>query len=143
HRHRSHARQGGADHREAPGRARGEHAGDCRGHQGAGRGQDLSLMRTAVQISGDGGPWAALVDYVVEAERLGVDVCWVAEAWGCDAPSPLGYLAARTERILLGSGVMQLGTRTPAMTAMTALTLARLSDNRFLLGLGTSGPQVM
>ena len=100
-------------------------------------------MRTAVMLAAEAGPWPELVDYVTEAERLGVDVCWVAEAWGCDAPSPLGYLAARTERILLGSGVMQLGTRSPAMTAMTALTLARLSENRFLLGLGTSGPQVM
>ena len=100
-------------------------------------------MRTAVQLAAEGGPWPALVDYVVEAERLGVDVCWVAEAWGCDAPTPLAFLAARTDRILLGSGIMQLGARTPAMTAMTALTLARLSGNRFLLGLGASGPQVM
>jgi F420-dependent oxidoreductase-like protein len=100
-------------------------------------------MRTAVMLSAEAGPWPELVDYVTEAERLGVDVCWVAEAWGCDAASPLGYLAARTERILLGSGILQLGTRTPVMTAMTALTLSRLSDNRFLLGLGTSGPQVM
>jgi F420-dependent oxidoreductase-like protein len=100
-------------------------------------------MRTAVMLAAEAGPWPELVDYVTEAERLGVDVCWVAEAWGCDAPSPLGYLAARTERILLGSGVMQLGTRSPVMTAMTALTLARLSEGRFLLGLGTSGPQVM
>jgi F420-dependent oxidoreductase-like protein len=100
-------------------------------------------MRTAVMLAAEAGPWPELVDYVVEAERLGVDVCWVAEAWGCDAASPLGYLAGRTERILLGSGVMQLGTRSPVMTAMTALTLARLSEGRFLLGLGTSGPQVM
>jgi F420-dependent oxidoreductase-like protein len=100
-------------------------------------------MRVAVQLAAEGGPWPSLVDYVVEAERLGAEVCWVAEAWGCDAPSPIGFLAARTERILLGSGIMQLGARTPAMTAMTALTLARISDGRFLLGLGASGPQVM
>jgi F420-dependent oxidoreductase-like protein len=100
-------------------------------------------MRTAVMLSAEAGPWGQLVDYVVEAERLGADMCWVAEAWGCDAPSPLGYLAAKTERILLGSGVLQLGTRSPVMTAMTALTLARISEGRFLLGLGTSGPQVM
>jgi F420-dependent oxidoreductase-like protein len=100
-------------------------------------------MRAAVMLSAEAGPWAELVDYVVEAEDLGVAVCWVAEAWGCDAVSPLAYLAGRTQRILLGSGVMQLDTRTPAMTAMTALTLARLSGDRFLLGLGSSGPQVM
>ena len=94
-------------------------------------------------LSAETGPWPELVDFVVEAEQLGVDVCWVAEAWGCDAVAPLGYLAARTERILLGSGILQVGTRSAALTAMTALTLARLSDNRFLLGLGASGPQVM
>ncbi|MGH8991291.1 MAG: LLM class F420-dependent oxidoreductase [Acidimicrobiia bacterium] len=100
-------------------------------------------MRTAVMLSAEAGPWPGLVDYVVEAERFGVDVCWVAEAWGCDAVGPLGYLAARTERILLGSGILQVGARSAALTAMTALTLARLSGNRFLLGLGVSGPQVM
>ncbi len=100
-------------------------------------------MRTAVMLSAEAGPWPELVDYVVEAEHLGVDVCWVAEAWGCDAVGPLGYLAARTERILLGSGILQVGARSAALTAMTALTLARLSGNRFLLGLGVSGPQVM
>jgi F420-dependent oxidoreductase-like protein len=100
-------------------------------------------MRVAVQLSAEAAPWPELVDYVVEAERLGVDLCWVAEAWGCDAASPLGFLAARTERILLGSGVLQLGSRSPVLVAMTALTLARMSGNRFLLGLGASGPQVM
>jgi len=80
---------------------------------------------------------------VLEAERLGLDVCWVAEAWGSDAPSALGYLAGRTENILLGSGIIQLGTRTPVAIAQAALTLAELSDGRFLLGLGPSGPQVI
>ena len=83
------------------------------------------------------------VEFAVEAERLGLDVCWVAEAWGADAPSPLGYLAARTERMLLGSGVIQIGTRSPVTIAQTAMTLAHLSGGRFLLGLGVSGPQVM
>ena len=67
----------------------------------------------------------------------------MAEAWGSDAPSALGYLAARTERILLGSGIIQLGTRTPVAIAQAALTLAQLSDGRFVLGLGASGPQVI
>ncbi len=70
-------------------------------------------------------------------------MCWVAEAWGADAVSPLGFLAARTSRMLLGSGVLQVGVRTPASVAMTALTLAHLSEGRFLLGLGSSGPQVI
>ena len=68
-------------------------------------------MRTAVQLTADAAPWPDLVAYVVEAERMGVDMVWVAEAWGSDAASPLGYLAARTSRIQLGSGVFQLGVR--------------------------------
>ncbi len=83
------------------------------------------------------------ITYVVEAERLGVDSAWSAEAWGYDAITPLAYLAAKTSRIRLGTGIMQIGSRTPAMIAMTALTMATLSQDRFLLGLGVSGPQVM
>ncbi|MCX4097987.1 LLM class flavin-dependent oxidoreductase [Nocardia sp. alder85J] len=99
-------------------------------------------MRTAttVEASGD---WRETAEFVLEAEKLSLDICWVAEAWGADAPSPLGWLAARTERILLGSGVIQLGTRSPVTIAQTAMTLSRLSGGRFLLGLGASGPQVM
>ena len=99
-------------------------------------------MRTAIQLTADG-DWAESVAYVQEAERLGVDIVWAAEAWGTDAVTPLAYLAAKTERILLGSGVFQLGVRSAAMQAMTALTLQHVSDGRFLLGLGASGPQVM
>ena len=83
------------------------------------------------------------VDYVVEAEKLGVDAVWSAEAWGQDAVAPLAYLAAKTDRIKLGTGIMQFSARTPSMTAMTALTMAALSNDRFLLGLGVSGPQVV
>ena len=86
---------------------------------------------------------ADLFPLVQEAERLGFDSVWVAEAWGTDAVSVLGWLAARTERIKLGSAIMQIPGRTPANTAMTAATLDLLSDGRFLLGLGTSGPQVV
>ncbi|MFV2089863.1 MAG: LLM class flavin-dependent oxidoreductase [Pseudomonadales bacterium] len=85
----------------------------------------------------------AQVEYVVEAEKLGVDTVWTAEAWGLDAISPLAFIAARTERIRLGTGIMQISARTPSMTAMTALTMAALSDDRFILGLGASGPQVV
>jgi F420-dependent oxidoreductase-like protein len=84
-----------------------------------------------------------LFPLVDEAERLGFDSVWVAEAWGTDAVSVLGWLAARTERIKLGSAIMQIPGRSPANTAMTAATLDLLSGGRFLLGLGTSGPQVV
>jgi F420-dependent oxidoreductase-like protein len=83
-----------------------------------------------------------IVPLADEADRLGYAVAWVAEAYGSDAPTVLAYLAARTERIDLGSAVMQIPGRTPAMTAMTAATLDRLSGGRFRLGLGVSGPQV-
>jgi F420-dependent oxidoreductase-like protein len=98
-------------------------------------------VRTATTIEASAGKEA--VEFAVEAEKLGLDVCWVAEAWGADAPSPLGYLAARTETMTLGSGVIQVGTRSPVLIAQTAMTLAHLSGGRFLLGLGVSGPQVM
>jgi len=101
-------------------------------------------MRTATTIEASAGEhWSEQADFVVEAEKLGLDICWVAEAWGSDAPSALGYYAARTDRMLLGSGVIQVGTRTPVAVAQTAITLSNLSGGRFLLGLGASGPQVM
>lgn len=87
--------------------------------------------------------WEALVTYTLEAERLGATFVWSAEAWNQDAFTPLAYLAARTSRIRLGTGIVQAGTRTPAVLAMTALTLAQISGDRFVLGLGTSGPQVI
>ena len=86
-------------------------------------------------------PWMA--DYVVEAERLGVTAAWLPEFWAHDALTPLGYLAHATSSIRLGTAIVQLGTRTPAMLAMSAMTLQQLSGGRFVLGLGTSGPQVM
>lgn len=87
--------------------------------------------------------WNALADYAAGAERLGVDSIWSIETWTYDAATPLAYLAARTERIKLGTGIMQIDARTPAMVAMTANTLASMSGGRFILGLGVSGPQVM
>jgi F420-dependent oxidoreductase-like protein len=101
-------------------------------------------MRTATTVEASGfDSWARQAEFVTEAEKLGLDICWVAEAWGSDAPSALGFYAARTERMLLGSAVMQVGTRTPVALAQTAITLSNLSGGRFLLGLGASGPQVM
>src|SRR6266567_6980758 len=87
--------------------------------------------------------WASALTYAVEAERLGVDSAWTAETWGYDGATPLAYLAAQTTRIRLGAGILQVGTRSPALTAMTALALSSLSGDRFLLGLGVSGPQVV
>jgi len=104
-------------------------------------------MRTAIGIGGASSgrkrDWQDNVDFVREAEKLGVDFVWSAEAWGQDAVVPLAYLAACTSRIKLGTGIMQISARTPSMTAMTALTLAAVSEDRFVLGLGASGPQVV
>jgi alkanesulfonate monooxygenase SsuD/methylene tetrahydromethanopterin reductase-like flavin-dependent oxidoreductase (luciferase family) len=87
--------------------------------------------------------WNELTDYVVEAENLGVDSVWSAEAWGLDGATTLAYLAAKTSKIKLGSGILQTVGRTPANLAMTAMSLASMSGGRFILGLGASGPQVV
>jgi F420-dependent oxidoreductase-like protein len=100
-------------------------------------------MRVAITLGASIDDWQQAGDYVVEAERLGVDRLWSAEAWGHDAATPLAFMAARTSRIRLGSGVMQAGTRTPALLAMTAMSLNAMSGGRFILGLGVSGPQVI
>ena len=83
------------------------------------------------------------VELVRQADQLGVDSVWVPEFWAGDALTPLAYLAASTTTIRLATGIVQLGARTPAMLAMSALSLQALSDGRFVLGIGTSGPQVM
>ncbi len=83
------------------------------------------------------------VAFVADAERLGVHSVWAAEAWGYDCFTPLAFLAARTATIRLGTGIAQLGARSPALLAMTAMSMDALSGGRFLLGLGASGPQVM
>ncbi|HLU54218.1 MAG TPA: LLM class F420-dependent oxidoreductase [Pseudonocardia sp.] len=80
---------------------------------------------------------------VVEMERAGLDVVWVAEAYSFDAVSLMGYLAARTERVQIGAGILPIYSRTPALTAMTAAGLDALSGGRAILGLGASGPQVI
>jgi F420-dependent oxidoreductase-like protein len=86
---------------------------------------------------------ADLVPLVQHAESLGYDSAWAAEAWGTDAVTVLAWLAASTSRIKVGSAIMQIPGRTPANTAMTAATLDLMSGGRFILGLGTSGPQVV
>lgn len=103
-------------------------------------------MKTSISIgsaAATGEDWEGTVSYVLEAERLGVDHVWSAEAWGQDAATPLAALAPLTSRIMLGTGIMQVTARAPAMTAMTALSLDRLTGGRFILGLGVSGPQVV
>ena len=84
-----------------------------------------------------------IVDWVRHAERLGVATAYAAEAWWSDSVTPLAYLAGKTERITLATGIMQTTARVPAMAAMTALTLHDLTGGRFVLGLGASGPQVV
>jgi F420-dependent oxidoreductase-like protein len=87
--------------------------------------------------------WEGAASWAVECERLGVESIWNAETWGFDAATPLAFIAARTSTIKLGTGIMQVGARTPANVAMIALSLASMSGDRFMLGLGTSGPQVI
>lgn len=104
-------------------------------------------MKIAIGLGGTArrglSQWDEIVELVCEAEGLGVDFVWSAEAWGQDAVTPLAYLAAKTRWIRLGTGILQISARAPAMTAMTALTLSGLSGGRFTLGLGVSGPQVV
>ena len=83
------------------------------------------------------------IDLVLEAERLGYDSVWTAEAYGSDAISLLCWLGARTKTIKLGTGILQISARTPACVAMTAATIDHLSGGRLILGVGVSGPQVV
>ena len=100
------------------------------------------MMRTGIFLSYSG-DFRAAAEEVVELEKVGVDIALVAEAYSYDAVSQLGYLAAKTSTIELGSGVVPIYTRTPSLLAMTAAGLDYVSDGRFRLGIGTSGPQVM
>jgi len=82
-------------------------------------------------------------DHVAELERAGLDIVWVAEAYGLDGPSQMGYIAAKTARVEIGSAILPIYSRTPALLAQTAAGIDALSDGRFILGLGASGPQVI
>ena len=99
-------------------------------------------MKLSMGLSYAGG-FKQAVDQVVEREKAGIDMVWVAEAYGNDAPTLMGYLAARTERVEIASGILPIYTRTPTLLAMTAAGLDELSDGRAVLGLGASGPQVI
>jgi alkanesulfonate monooxygenase SsuD/methylene tetrahydromethanopterin reductase-like flavin-dependent oxidoreductase (luciferase family) len=89
------------------------------------------------------GPPAGVEDALHIAEDLGYDSFWTAEAYGSDALTPLAWWGARTSRIKLGTSIAQISARTPAAMAMTAMTLDHLTNGRFILGLGASGPQVV
>ena len=100
-------------------------------------------MRLGLNIGYSGASLGDTLPLIKHAEAVGIDSVWVAEAYGSDAVSVLGYLAASTTRIKLGSAIFQMPARTPACTAMTAMTLDALSGGRLLLGVGLSGPQVV
>ena len=100
-------------------------------------------MRLGLNIGYSGARIDLPLDLILEADRLGYYAVWTAEAYGSDCISPLAWIGALTKNIKLGSAIMQMPARSPAMTAMTAITLDQLSGGRFLLGLGLSGPQVV
>ncbi|MEA2624600.1 MAG: hypothetical protein QOD06_645 [Candidatus Binatota bacterium] len=100
-------------------------------------------MRLGLSLGYSGSKISIDVGLAQEAERLGFDSVWTAEAYGSDAVTPAVWIAAQTKKIKVATGIMQMPARTPAMTAMTATTLDQLSGGRFLLGIGASGPQVV
>jgi len=100
-------------------------------------------MRLGLNIGYSGKRAVAPLELVRQAEAVGFDSVWVAEAYGSDAVSIASWLLAHTSRIRVGTAIMQMPARTPAATAMTAMTLSQLSGNRFIVGLGASGPQVV
>ena len=99
-------------------------------------------MKLSSPLTYDGNPRAA-ADAVVALERAGLDTVWVAEAYGFDSPTLMGYLAARTETVQIGSAILNVFSRTPALLAQTAAGLDNVSGGRAVLGLGASGPQVV
>src|SRR5213080_1909610 len=99
-------------------------------------------MKLSMQISYAGG-YEESARKVVDLESAGLDIAWVAEAYTFDAPSYMGYLAAKTSTVQIGSGILPIYTRTPSVLAMTAAGVDALSDGRCILGLGASGPQVI
>ncbi|MGH8912389.1 MAG: LLM class F420-dependent oxidoreductase [Acidimicrobiia bacterium] len=100
-------------------------------------------MKLGINIGYSGGSMQIPIDRILDAERLGYDSVWTAEAYGSDAIVPLAYIASQTSRIKLGTGIAQVAARRPAMLAMTMTTLDQLSGGRVLCGLGLSGPQVV
>ncbi|HEV7888509.1 MAG TPA: LLM class flavin-dependent oxidoreductase, partial [Acidimicrobiales bacterium] len=99
-------------------------------------------MRISMQLSYAGG-FKESADLAVALEKAGLDIAWVAEAYGADAVSLMGYLAAKTETVQIASGILPIYSRTPTLLAQTAAGIDLLSDGRCILGLGASGPQVI
>ena len=100
-------------------------------------------MKLGLVLGYSGAKLALPMDLILEAERLGFDSCWTAEAYGSDAVTPAAWILARTTKLRVGTAIMQLPARTPTMAAMTAMSLDHLSNGRFIVGLGPSGPQVV
>src|SRR5215471_13662013 len=100
-------------------------------------------MRFGLNAGYSGARMQLNMELIKEADKLGFHSVWAAEAYGSDAVTPVAFIAGQTQRIHVGTAIMQMPARTPAMTAMTATTLDQLSGGRFLLGLGVSGPQVV
>src|SRR5687767_12236954 len=100
-------------------------------------------MKLGLNLGYSGSSIGDVLPLVELADRIGIDSVWTAEAYGSDAVTVLSFLAARTSQIKLGSAILQMPARTPANTAMTAMTLDALSEGRLILGLGLSGPQVV
>jgi F420-dependent oxidoreductase-like protein len=100
-------------------------------------------MKLGILLRYSGAEMNLPIEWVLEAERLGFDSVWTSEAYGSDAVTPAAWVLARTARIKVGTAIMQMPTRAPAMAAMTAMTLDALSGGRFILGIGPSGPQVV
>src|SRR5438094_8728598 len=131
-----------------PGAARRAGAWRARGARGSAsttnaHGVRRPFVKLAIHLSYSGAKLSIDTERIREAERLGYDSIWTAEAYGSDAVVPAAWIAAHTSRIHVGTAIMQIAGRTPAMTAMTAMTLDALSNGRFRLGLGVSGPQVV
>jgi F420-dependent oxidoreductase-like protein len=103
----------------------------------------MTMRRLGLALGYSGQNLSIDFDLIQAAESAGFDSVWTAEAYGSDAVSPLAWIGAKTSKIRLGTAIMQLPARSPASTAMTAMTLDALSGGRFILGLGTSGPQVV
>ena len=99
-------------------------------------------MKLSTMLMYDGNPRSA-ADQVVELEKAGIDTVWVAEAYGFDSPTLMGYLAAVTETVEIGAAILNVYSRTPALLAQTAAGLDNVSGGRAIIGLGASGPQVI
>ena len=100
-------------------------------------------MKLGLMIGYSGAQYRMQMDLILQAEELGFDSVWTAEAWGSDAITPVAWILAQTTKLKAGTAICQVPARTPAMMAMTAMTLDQLSGGRFLLGVGASGPQVV